>query len=526
MLAHAFDDDPKASFDDLVAKPPVKRAVYKVAGPVTQRFHDSRALIRMLRGPIGSGKTFAAWREVFTRAFNMPVGDDGVARCYVIAARRTYRILKTSTIQSFWQALPAAWAAAGTFNKADMEFLLRTKIRRGDGEVTMVLKIQFLTFDSDKSLAQFKGAEFNVLYLNEAVEMNAMALQMGLSRLGRFPASVRPEQREDYVILDTNSFDPAHPLYPFFYDAAVIKENAAVAEMPVADFVEVFDYPSALSPEAENLENLGADYYQKKMAGQTQQYIDVMIKNKFGAVSDGRPCYGAFRADLHASEYIAPDKDKPIFAGIDFGRDPAVVICQEDDEGNVVVVDAEYRLGVEGATGIKEMLGVFAAKYSPTEYRWVTGAHDPAGAARTQVYDVSPETMLAHFAAQFGVCKTERAVTNNVADRIEIVNKMFSEIGTKRIPQLRISYDRNNRGLLWLIRACSKYKFAKIQGDSGVTDRHRDAPHKDEFSHIAEALGYSLLRPNGGAREKLKYHPGQPKPIKVPRMDLSPFNRG
>lgn len=526
-----LDGGKALDFEALAEKPRdlAPRHIYKPAGPVTAAFHDSRAYLRLLRGPVGCGKTFAAFREIFTRAFNMPVGKNGVAHTRAVVCRRTYKQLRESTVNSFWGALPARWDAAGNFNKSEMKFVVETTIQRGGENVKMLLEVLFVAMDSDRALEQFKGMEFNLLYLNEADHINAMALQMGMSRMGRFPPAdtmANPDDRQFYIILDSNSFDPAHPFYAFFYNDKIIAENAAIAGLPPRDYLQVFDYPSGLSPDAENLKNLERDYYAKRSAGQSPQYVDVMIKNRFGAVAEGRPCYGAFRADIHASEYIAPDKDLPIFCGVDFGRDPAIVVCQEDEDGNVVVIDAEYRLKTEGATGLREMVSIFAARYPRSDgWKWVRGGHDPGGAAMTQVFDISPVQMLLHLAQQFGVCETGKAWSNSPNDRIDVVNRMLSEMGTKRIPQLRISYDPRNRGLLWLIRAMAKYQYAKIKGNTTAEDRYREQPDKSDVSHIAESLQYALLRPDGGAREKLKYHPGKKEAVKVPALNMSPFKR-
>ena len=62
---------------------------YSPAGPVIARFHQSRAYVRGIRGPVGSGKTTACCIELLRRAQEQEPGPDGIRRTRWAIIRNT-----------------------------------------------------------------------------------------------------------------------------------------------------------------------------------------------------------------------------------------------------------------------------------------------------------------------------------------------------------------------------------------------------------------------------------------------------
>jgi hypothetical protein len=77
---------------------------YAVAGPVLARFHASNAPVRVLVGPIGSGKSTCCAVEAFRRVTEQPPGPDGVRRSRGLVVRQTFRQLSGTTVPT-WRAL-------------------------------------------------------------------------------------------------------------------------------------------------------------------------------------------------------------------------------------------------------------------------------------------------------------------------------------------------------------------------------------------------------------------------------------
>ena len=72
-----------------------------VSEPVLYKFHTSPAFVRMVMGPIGSGKSSACVNEVLRKIHDQRPGPDGVRRSRWAVVRNTYPELKTTTIQTW-----------------------------------------------------------------------------------------------------------------------------------------------------------------------------------------------------------------------------------------------------------------------------------------------------------------------------------------------------------------------------------------------------------------------------------------
>ena len=53
------------------------------------QFHASNAPLRLIRGPVGSGKSVGMVMECVRRAQETPYGEDGVRRSRAVAVRNT-----------------------------------------------------------------------------------------------------------------------------------------------------------------------------------------------------------------------------------------------------------------------------------------------------------------------------------------------------------------------------------------------------------------------------------------------------
>src|SRR5579872_2053722 len=85
--------------------------------PTIRRFSESRAFMRGLMGPFGSGKSSGCVMELVQVASRQPVQPDGKRRSRFACIRNTYVQLADTTIKTFLYWLPDG--IFGTYHKAD-----------------------------------------------------------------------------------------------------------------------------------------------------------------------------------------------------------------------------------------------------------------------------------------------------------------------------------------------------------------------------------------------------------------------
>src|SRR3546814_980739 len=82
---------------------------YRPAGPTITRFHQSRAFVRGLMGPVGSSKSTACVMEILGRSQHQKPNRNGVRRTRWGIIRNSYPELKTTTIKTWEQWAPISF---------------------------------------------------------------------------------------------------------------------------------------------------------------------------------------------------------------------------------------------------------------------------------------------------------------------------------------------------------------------------------------------------------------------------------
>ena len=485
----------------LVEGDTTKKYDYIISGPTAKAFHASSAAIKLLRGPVGSGKTTAAVRAVFAKMCQTPPNDKGERNSIILVARETLPQLRTTTLPSFIQSAPVGLNGKWSAQNYTMKYRFPLKGTMVNSEV------RFQSFPDSRSIVtDLRGAEITAMFLNECCTVPIELLTEGISRTGRYPGDIPKELKTFCVIADTNSFDETDPHYQFWYNKDKIRKMAGDFGMDADKFIQTFDYPSGLGDDpdgrpAENTDHLPPKYYEMLALthANDENWIDVMVRNKFGSIRSGQPCYPSYDPATHVRR-VPPNTSLPIWIGADGGKDACCVICQEEDPGTVNIIDifrlADDRTGVQAI--VEKMYAYLAKTYPPSKYRWVTGAVDP-GLQNTGQADSIKNIEFFHSAAKrYKVGKVVPASTNSPNTRIETVDRYFSRNADGRPA---IIMDKVNT--VWLQRACSVYSW-KEEMKRGVARRFADSPDKTIESHIAEALQYALLRPGGYTRAVIR----------------------
>lgn len=457
---------------------------YAPPGPVARAFMLSDAFFRGLMGPFGSGKSTVCVMDILRRAQQQRPATDGKRKTRWAVIRNTYPELRTTTIKTWNQWVPPTigrWVDTGPPTHHIQE-----------GELD--LEVIFVSLDRPEDIAKLLGMELTGAWIDEAREVPKAVVDGLTGRVGRFPSAAMGGCTWSGIVASTNPPDNDHWWYK-------------LAEEVRPEGWAFFRQPGGLDAAAENLmwlnqtpETLalaendpariaqGRGYYQRQVAGKSEDWVKVYVHGSYGFVRDGKPVYPEYRDSLHCREFdIAPGL--PIHVGIDFGLTPAAVFGQRLPMGGWRI-HSELVTEDMGATRFAELLrAAMHERYPGAVFASITG--DPAGEGRSQVDERTPFQIL-HAA---GV-EARPAPTNDFTKRRESVAVCLSRLidgaaGFIVHPQCKVLRKAMAGG----------YQFKRLQ----VTgeERYRDVPDKNSYSHVAEAAQY-LLVGAGEARTLVK----------------------
>ena len=245
---------------------------------------------------------------------------------------------------------------------------------------------------------------------------------------------------------------------------------------------KLFRQPSGLSLEAENAHNLVPNYYGRIIQGKSKDWINVYAKGQYGFVTDGKPIYPIYNDQLHCSAEVIPYiENEPILLGMDFGLTPACVFVQQH-AGTYYAIDEVVTENMGAVSFIKEVARRLRSTYRSSE---VVGWGDPAGDQRSPVRESESVFKIINQAGVPIVPSPD--VSNDPVTRRESVGKLLSSIGFAGVPRLVIS--PKCKFLRKGMRGGFCYKRLQVAG----TERYRDTPDKNIYSHVCEALEYLMV---------------------------------
>lgn len=454
---------------------------YRPPGPVARAFMLSDAFFRGLMGPFGSGKSTACIMEILRRAKEQKIGADGKRKTRWAVIRNTYPELRTTTIKSWHQWVPAQlgrWVDTGPPTHHLQE-----------GELD--LEVLFIALDRPDDIAKLLSMELTGAWVNEAREVPKAVIDGLTGRVGRYPSVLMGGCSWSGIIADTNPPDQDHWWYK-------------LAEEVRPEGWAFFKQPGGRDPDAENVEHLPQNYYQRQVAGKDEDWVKVYVDGQYGFVRDGKPVYPEFRDSLHCKQFDLVH-GWPIYVGIDFGLTPAAVFGQRSPMG-------QWRWHSElvtedmGAKRFAELLrGAMHERYPGFHFASITG--DPAGEGRAQTDETTPFQIL-----RAASIPANPAPTNDFTKRRESVAMCLTRIidgqpGLMVHPQC-VQLRKGMAGGY-------NYKRIQVTGE----ERYRDVPDKGMYSHVCEAGQYMLVGA-GEARLLVK----REKPVQRRATAISDYN--
>jgi len=460
---------------------------YKPQGPVADAYLRDRAQRSFIMGPLGSGKTNASCWKAFRVMCDQRPDSQGVRRTRLCAIRNTYSDLLSTTAKDWLEMFePLGRFVHGGREPPEhrLDFFLPPE-RPGDKPTRVIAEMIFLALDREEHVKKLRGLQLTAGMLSEAKELPFAVVQMLDLRVGRFPqGEVEPTW---YGIFgDTNAPDTDH----WYYVMAEEKRPKGwnFYRQPGGLIRDTKDSPWRTNPEAENLRNLPLGYYLKGAEGKDEDWILVNLANEYGFVKDGKPVYPDYRDSAMCREFNLV-KELGLYVGMDFGLTPAAVVGQRTISGQWRI----HRELVTEDTGILrfgDQFKLFMAEHYP---EWpVIGIYgDPAGDQR-QAGDVEERTAFQLLASK-GIKAEAAPGDNDFVLRTEafaapMKRYIDGEPGLLIHPQCKTT----RKGL----QGGYAYKRIRVTG----SDRYRDLPDKNRFSHPCEAGQYMMLGAGEGTR--------------------------
>lgn len=431
------------------------------APPTLARFMQSDAKMRVVMGPVGSGKSVGCTMEIIRRASQQKPGPDGKRKTRFAVVRETVRQLSDTTIKTFLDWVPPG--VCGTFMRTTKTYHLRI----GDIES----EIMFRALDDSDDVANLNSLELTGAWFNECRDIHPDIVDAMSKRIGRYPSAKDGGPTWHGMWADTNP--PTMDTW-WFYQMEGIDPKDGVS--PNNNGWDVFKQPSGRSPYAENIENLPEGYYDTQ--GRSEEYTRVFIDGEYGLSLAGTPVFKYFRPDYHmAKTTLRPitNGTRPVIVGMDLGLTPAAVIGQQDPRGRALVLAeaVSYDMGIQRfmRTVLKPLL-----------YEKFAGAPiiivvDPAGTQRAQTDERSAVDIIK--AEGFRVMP---ARTNNITPRIAAVDDyLMRQVDGDPGFLMDPSCIRLKAALM------GGYRFKK-NGDG--LEKSGDA---GKHSHIGDAISYLMM---------------------------------
>jgi len=454
---------------------------------IQEAFMLDPSYVRVLVGPVGSGKSVACVHELLRLACGQAPNAEGVRRSRALVVRNTADQLALTTRKTVFDWLPPG--KAGLWKAVEKTFVVQAVLPDGTRVESEWL---FVPLDTPDDVRRALSLEATFLWGNEARELHPKVVDGLLSRLDRYPSAKDGGPTRSCAIFDTNPPDvetwwhdkmenPPSNWKIFRQPPAILRPDeyaARFGESPEEVYLDKDGNEWCINPQADNYDNLSKRYYPNLIPGKTDDWLRVYLRAEYGRSLSGTPVYEkSFTPDFHISkESLKPIRGEayPVFIGIDFGRTPAAVFKQRDPRGRILTlgeVTAE-NMGVE--TFIRTKLNPYIAN----RFQGCTFvcAPDPAGFAKQQLNEMT----LVDALKQAGF-KCVRPPTNDPIKRIQAVERLLLlQIEGKAMYLIDPSCEMLIKGFKYGY----KYKIRR----SGEIEDH---PEKNIYSHVHDANQYA-----------------------------------
>src|SRR4030095_9325356 len=275
--------------------------------PSAARIHNSRAKVKCVCGPVGSGKTSVACWEFWQLCMVSRVPIRGVV------IRESYRELRDSTHKTFFE-----WfGMAAEYREKDEVALLTLT---GQDGVTRTHELFFRACRKESDASKFLSTEFAFAWLEEVVPAYTKrgVMGQGLPK-GVFDiAKMRIRQRGApylLILLTCNPPNTRHWVYSEFFQMT-------------PEMAERRKYALFRQPARENERYLPEGYYHDLLETLAAGMAGRFVLGEVVPIYDGVRVFPECQDNWHIVEYVAPVLDVPLTLGQDYGLTPCTLITQ------------------------------------------------------------------------------------------------------------------------------------------------------------------------------------------------------
>lgn len=429
--------------------------------PTIQDFmRDDTHRIRVVVGPLGSGKTMGCIMELLRRACEQQP-HNGVRYTRWACIRNTLQQLRQTVMADTMQYL----GSCAHYYTTDSTIQLRLRLPDG---TSVHSDWMLLPLDSKDDVRRLLSLQLSGAWINELREVPFEIIRPLLGRVGRYPSKALGGSSWRGIICDTNPWDTDS----LYHERMVLNPRPGWG---------LYHQPSGIGPDAENVDNLPDGYYQDLMEDNDVDWATVHVESQWGTSNAGQ---AVFRKTFHAPTHVRDmgvvvNPNKPVMVGLDFGRTPCAIIGQHDNYGRAILMKEVITEGMGLLQMVEEHLKPILLN-PPFAGRRVFIVGDPAGRQRSQITEETPFDVL----KSLGFLAYP-ASTNEINGRLLAVERLLRATVMGE-PALQIS----RTGCPTLIRALgNNYRFRRRRDG-----QYDDIPEKlHPWSDIADATQYFCL---------------------------------
>ena len=475
------------------------------APPIASEFIRCRDKVVFIKGPIGSGKSVACCMKILRIAMQQHPGLDGIRRTRHVVVRNTSGQLRDTTIKTWLAWFPDG--SIGKWKSTDMTYVIG--FIPPDG-IPVYSEVLFRALDDPADVAKVLSLESTSFWFNETREIVREIIEAAIGRVGRFPdkKSKPPEVPDDQwpswvgVFGDTNAPESDGYWYNVF------------EHLPADDYdpestlvCTTFAQPGGDTPEAENIENLPANYYARE--GRSAEWFRTMVQVQYGRSLHGVPVYEeSFKEDHLSRTSLRIDPLAPVIVGLDTARTPAACFMQRDPySGQLVILRECVAFGMGAKTFIKTKMRPIIRQWFPQNPIIIIA--DPSFVRRNETDDNSWASVLKDEFPRSEGHRVRPAATNDTVERINALDNVLSE-WPRGVPMLQF-----DPAVKWVREGLrGKYRYLRLRG-SANNGKTQASPDKNNWSHVVEALQYGAMFANS------KHY----NPADYERKPFNPFAR-
>jgi hypothetical protein len=448
---------------------------YESQGEVLEAWGLSRAPVHLIRGPIGSGKTWRAIFKMIELCCDQRPNQDGVRKTMAAVVRKTYPEIKSSILKDVQQLIPPELGklTLGHPPQLELDFDL-------DDGTRVQATIQFLALDVPADANKVRGMNISWAWINEANLLSRDVFDMVAARTGRYKPGTNTWAG---VFADCNPWNQDHWMQEVVEDK---KKNPQKWEG-----WEVFVQPPAVirtetgwrvNEAAENQALLKTGYIERILTGKREDWIRVNLGNEIGFSFDGKPVHPDYSDAYHvAKEPLIPSAGV-CYIGLDFGLTPAAVFWQRQGSGCWWGFDELVEMDMHNeafARLLKARIADWRTRVPGLMFKLVG---DPSGDNRSMT---DGRTTLQMYRLH-GLNVLPASSNDPQVRRDALIRPLTRSVGQGK-PGLLLSPHMTH--LRKSLAGAWSYKKVETTGP----ERFKDEPDKSQHSHVGEAAEYGLM---------------------------------